>query len=66
MRAWSLPLGRWFGVHLRIHYFFLLLLFFCELSTNLAGIAWWRGGFQTTLIGGLAAAAAFAIARLFR
>jgi hypothetical protein len=43
MRAWSLPLGRWFGVHVRIHYFFLLLLFFCVLSTNLAGIAAWRG-----------------------
>ena len=43
MRAWSLPLGRWFGVHLRIHYFFLLLLFFCVLSTNLSGISAWRG-----------------------
>jgi len=43
MRAWSMPLGRWFGVHLRIHYFFLLLLFFGVLSTDLAGIAGWRG-----------------------
>ncbi len=43
MRAWSLPLGRWFGVHLRIHYFFLLLLFFCVLSTDLSGISSWRG-----------------------
>lgn len=43
MRAWSMPLGRWFGVHLRIHYFFLLLLFFCVLSTQLAGVAPWRG-----------------------
>jgi len=43
MRAWSLPLGRWFGVHLRIHYFFLLLLFFCAVSTNLAGVSGWRG-----------------------
>ena len=43
MRAWSMPLGRWFGVHVRIHYFFLLLLFFGVLSTNLAGIASWRG-----------------------
>jgi VIT1/CCC1 family predicted Fe2+/Mn2+ transporter len=33
---------------------------------RLTGIAPWRGGLQTTLIGGLAAAAAFAIARLFR
>ncbi len=43
MRAWSLPLGRWFGVHLRIHYFFILLLFFCVLSTNLSGTGSWRG-----------------------
>lgn len=43
MRAWSLPLGRWFGVHLRIHYFFLLLLFFCAVSTNLANVSAWRG-----------------------
>ena len=43
MRAWSLPLGRWFGVHLRIHYFFLLLLFFCALSTGWSGVAMWRG-----------------------
>jgi len=43
MRAWSLPLGRWFGVHLRIHYFFLLLLVFCAVSTNLAGVSGWRG-----------------------
>jgi hypothetical protein len=43
MRAWSLPLGRWFGVHLRIHYFFLLLLLFCLLSTNFSGIPSWRG-----------------------
>ena len=43
MRAWSLPLGRWFGVHLRIHYFFILLLFFCVLSTNLSGGSSWRG-----------------------
>jgi VIT1/CCC1 family predicted Fe2+/Mn2+ transporter len=33
---------------------------------RLTGIAPLRGGLQTTLIGGLAAAAAFAIARLFR
>ena len=43
MRAWSLPLGRWFGVHLRIHYFFLLLLLFCVLTTNVSGLAAWRG-----------------------
>ncbi|MGA8108480.1 MAG: CBS domain-containing protein [Acidobacteriaceae bacterium] len=43
MRAWSLPLGRWFGVHLRIHYFFLLLLLFCVLTTDFAGQSAWRG-----------------------
>jgi len=43
MRAWSLPLGRWFGVHLRIHYFFLLLLFFCAFSTEWSGMPAWRG-----------------------
>ena len=42
-----------------------LFIFGC-IKGRFTGIAWWRGGFQTTLIGGLAAAAAFAIARLFR
>jgi CBS domain-containing protein len=52
MRAWSMPLGRWFGVHLRIHYFFLLLLFFCVLSTQLAGISPWRGVMLWLLLAG--------------
>jgi Zn-dependent protease len=43
MRGWSFPLGRWFGVDLRIHMFFLLLLGFCLLSTSVAGVASWRG-----------------------
>ena len=43
MRGWSFPLGRWFGVDLRIHTFFLLLLGFCLLSTSVAGVAAWRG-----------------------
>ena len=42
-----------------------LFLFGC-VKAQFTGIAWWRGGFQTTLIGGVAAAAAFAIAGLFR
>src|SRR5580658_4149366 len=42
-----------------------LFIFGC-VKARFTGISWWRGGFQTTLIGGLAAAAAFAIARLFR
>lgn len=40
MRAWSFPLGRWFGVDLRIHMFFVLLLGFCVL---LGGGSAWRG-----------------------
>src|ERR1700756_3811432 len=42
MRGWSFPLGRWMGVDLRIHTFFLLLLGLCLLSTNLVNIASWR------------------------
>lgn len=42
-----------------------LFVFGC-IKARFTGIRWWRGGFQTTLIGGLAAAAAFGIARLFR
>lgn len=43
MRAWSFPLGRWFGVDLRIHYFFVLLLGFCLLETGVSGVSSWRG-----------------------
>src|ERR1700759_2549910 len=43
MRGWSFPLGRWFGVDLRIHTFFLLLLGFCLLSTGVATLPAWRG-----------------------
>jgi CBS domain-containing protein len=43
MRGWSFPLGRWLGVDLRIHTFFLLLLAFCLLSTNLINVSAWRG-----------------------
>ena len=42
-----------------------LCIFGC-IKARFTGIPLWRGGLQTTLIGGLAAAAAFAIARLFR
>jgi len=42
-----------------------LFVFGC-IKARFTGIPWWRGGSQTTLIGGLAATAAFAIARLFR
>jgi VIT1/CCC1 family predicted Fe2+/Mn2+ transporter len=42
-----------------------LAIFGC-IKARFTGIPMWRGGLQTTMIGGLAAAAAFAIARLFR
>ncbi len=42
MRGWSFPLGRWMGVDLRIHAFFLLLLGLCLLSTNLVNVQSWR------------------------
>jgi len=42
MRGWSFPLGRWMGVDLRIHTFFLLLLGLCLLATNLGNVQSWR------------------------
>ena len=42
-----------------------LFIFGC-IKARFTGIPMWRGGLQTTLIGGVAAAAAFAITRLFR
>jgi CBS domain-containing protein/Zn-dependent protease len=41
MRGWSIPLGRWFGVELRIHAFFPLLAFVCF---GLAGADGWLRG----------------------
>lgn len=43
MRAWSFPLGRWFGVDIRIHYFFVLLLGFSLLATHNTNVSAWRG-----------------------
>jgi CBS domain-containing protein/Zn-dependent protease len=41
MRGWSIPLGRWMGVELRVHTFFLLLAIVClGLSTS---EGWLRG-----------------------
>src|ERR1700761_2123650 len=41
MRGWSIPLGRWMGVELRVHTFFLLLAVVClGLSTS---DGWLRG-----------------------
>ena len=42
-----------------------LLVFGC-IKARFTGIPLWKGGFQTVFIGGLAATAAFLIARLFR
>lgn len=42
MRAWSFPLGRWFGVDLRIHMFFVLPLAYWLISSA-AGVSAWRG-----------------------
>jgi vacuolar iron transporter family protein len=42
-----------------------LLVFGC-IKARFTGIPMWQGGFQTVCIGGLAATAAFLIARLFR
>jgi VIT1/CCC1 family predicted Fe2+/Mn2+ transporter len=42
------------------------LFVFGGVKAHFTGIGIWRGGFQTALIGGVAAAAAFSIARLFR
>jgi CBS domain-containing protein/Zn-dependent protease len=44
MRGWSFPLGRWMGVDLRIHTFFLLLLGLCLLATSL-NVPTWRAVF---------------------
>jgi Zn-dependent protease/CBS domain-containing protein len=43
MRGWSFPLGRWMGVDVRIHTFFVLLLGFCLLYTNVIHVSSWRG-----------------------
>jgi CBS domain-containing protein/Zn-dependent protease len=43
MRGWSFALGRWFGVDLRIHAFFLLLTGPCMLGATSQGLGIWRG-----------------------
>ncbi|MGH9586976.1 MAG: CBS domain-containing protein [Acidobacteriaceae bacterium] len=42
MRAWSFPLGRWFGVDIRMHMFFVLPLAYWLISST-AGVSAWRG-----------------------
>jgi len=34
MRGWSIPLGRWMGVEIRIHTFFVMLAVICMLSSS--------------------------------
>src|SRR5271154_5338728 len=47
MRGWSIPLGRWMGVEIRIHTFFVMLAVVCLLYANavgtsaLAGLGLW-------------------------
>ncbi len=43
MRAWSFPLGKPFGVELRIHGLFVLLLFLFAISASGMGLGGWRG-----------------------
>jgi len=43
MRGWSFPLGRWLGVDLRIHTFFVLLLGVSLFATNVVDGSMWRG-----------------------
>ena len=38
MRGWSFPLGRWLGVDVRIHTFFILLLGVCAAWANMLGL----------------------------
>ncbi len=43
MRSWSFPLGKPFGVELRIHGLFLVLLFLAAVFTSANGLSAWRG-----------------------
>ncbi|AXC10805.1 SREBP protease/CBS domain [Acidisarcina polymorpha] len=43
MRGWSFPMGRWFGVDVRIHAFFLLLTGPCMLGATAVNLSIWRG-----------------------
>ena len=50
MRGWSIPLGRWLGVELRLHTFFLLLIIICMVINSAAG--GWAGFALWLAIGG--------------
>ncbi len=43
MRGWSFPLGRWFGVDVRVHTFFILLIGVCAAYANMLGLSSMRG-----------------------
>ena len=43
MRGWSFPLGRWFGMDLRIHTFFVLLLGICMGYASMLQMSQWHG-----------------------
>ena len=62
MRGWSFPLGRWMGVDVRIHMFFVLLLGLCIFGSSALGVASWRGVMMWFLL--LGAVAVREVARL--
>ncbi len=43
MRAWSFPLGKPFGVEVRVHGLFVALLFLAAIATSTSGLSAWRG-----------------------
>src|ERR1700677_1966419 len=55
MRGWSFPLGRWMGVEIRIHTFFVLLLGVCMAYTESVHLSMFRGvGLWLVLLGTVA------------
>jgi CBS domain-containing protein/Zn-dependent protease len=50
MRGWSFPLGRWFGVDVRIHAFFLALTGPCFLGATSQNLGIWRGAMLWVLL----------------
>jgi VIT1/CCC1 family predicted Fe2+/Mn2+ transporter len=57
----NLSVALWWSIGVTL----LTLFVFGAIKGRLTGLSAWRGGLQTTVTGGLAAAAAFAIARAF-
>jgi CBS domain-containing protein/Zn-dependent protease len=43
MRGWSIPLGRWMGVEIRIHTFFILLAIVCLFFADALNLSPWLG-----------------------